>query len=73
MLKIKDSVDLKELEKFGFQQGEEGCYNYVVKKDYIVVGININENREIYCNNCSLDLLFDLIKAEMIEKVVEDE
>lgn len=73
MLKIKDEINLKELEKFGFQQGKEDCYNFIVKKDYIVVGINVNENKEIYCNNCALDLLFDLISAGLVEKVVEDE
>lgn len=71
MLKIKDNVDLKVLEKVGFQQGKEDCYNYIVKKDYVVVGINVNENREIYCNNCALDLLYDLIQAGLVEKVEE--
>lgn len=71
MLKIKDNVDLKELEKFGFQQGQEGCYNYIVKKDYMVVCVNADENREIYCHDCGLDLLYDLIKADLVEKVAE--
>lgn len=69
MLKIKDSVDLKELEKLGFQQGKEDNYNFIIKQDYIVVGINVNENREIFCNNCALDLLYDLIQAGFVEKV----
>lgn len=68
MLKIKDNIDLKELEKFGFQQGLEGCYNYIVKTDYITGGVYIDENREVYCDNWALDILFDLIKADMVEK-----
>lgn len=74
MLKIKEDR-IKDLEKLGFQKGQEDCYNYIVKKDYLVVEINIDENREIYCNNSALalDLLYDLIKADMVEKVVEDE
>lgn len=74
MLKIKEDK-MKNLEKFRFQRGQEGCYNYIIKKDYLVVEININENREIYCNNSvlALDLLYDLIKADMVEKVMEDE
>ena len=74
MLKIK-ADRIKDLEMIGFQRGIEGCYNYIVKKNYLVVEININENREIYCNNSELafDLLYDLIKDDMIEKVVEYE
>lgn len=71
MLKIKDNADLKELEKLGFQQGKEDNYNFIIKQDYIVVGINVNENREIFCNNCALDLLYDLIQAGFVEKVGE--
>ena len=67
MLKIKEDK-MQELEKFGFQQGLEGCYNYIVKKDYIIVGVRIDENGEIYCDNWALDILFDLIKADMVEK-----
>lgn len=34
----------------------------------LTLGVNIDENREIYCNNWALDILFDLIKADMVEK-----
>ena len=74
MLKIKDNVDLKELEKFGFKE-----INYVDMKIYkyendygnIIIGqdkiIHLNH---ITINNTSLlDLLYDLIKADLVEKM----
>ena len=45
MLKVKDNVDLKELEKYGFVDDE------------------------IYTNSDTLDFIYDLIKADLIEKV----
>ena len=37
MLKIKDNVDLKELEKFGFRYNEETCaYTRLVDKNNII-------------------------------------
>lgn len=70
MLKIKEDK-MQELEKFGFKQYLKGRYNYMVKTDYIIVGIYINENREIYCDNWVLDKLFDLIQAGFVEKAGE--
>lgn len=36
MLRIKDNVDLKELEKFGFKKGfHDGEYGRIIKKDEI--------------------------------------
>ena len=41
MLKIKDSVDLKELEKFGFEkidnQYERSCYDTELDADIIII------------------------------------
>ena len=42
MLKIRDDVDLKELEKFGFKEGlDDGCHKALIKNleynDYIAV------------------------------------
>ena len=80
MLKIKDNVDLKELEKYGFE----------VRKDIIVENyvVNINDDKcssarliviplsrrliiETHLTYISdkLDILYDLIQDDLIEKV----
>lgn len=101
MLKIKDNVDLKELEKYGFEY-----YKTIWASDdksnnnkYILVDrfINIDEKieavvlqvyeedreiREVFdtrsgfyyrVNEKRIDTLYDLIKADLIEKVESDE
>ena len=79
MLKIKDSVDLKELEKFGFEITDEGLnseYYVYVKyiKPYVSIRVDV-ENRRIYKDNDEFEILlkeeeiYDLIKADMVEKV----
>ena len=69
MLKIKDSVDLKELEKYGFKyraETQERCEGYETdtKNGGNVVFV---WNREVFCQD--LDILYDLIKADLVEKV----
>ena len=86
MLKIKDSVDLKELEKFGLELGNSwhmDCYNCEGEDLYSFYSIDIiPKTREIYCTICTDEdcsvhitglpnLLFDLIQAGYIEKVEE--
>lgn len=82
MLKIKDNVDLKELEQYGFK--------YLEGKTSKIYGIDLGNNNDsvsvvVNCYNkhiwathegCSrdisdelLDLIYDLIKADLIEKV----
>lgn len=78
MLKIKNNVDLKELENFGFEQDKD--------LDWYRYDLNSNSNvyvkpirRQIilraYSRNYSvdnhLDILYDLIKADLVEKVQE--
>lgn len=77
MLKIKDSVDLKELEKFGFVCFNQEQQNYEKKlsKKYDNEEINIY-GKEINISldgweTRDLDTLYDLIKADMVEKVEE--
>lgn len=80
MLKIKDNVDLKELEKFGFKK-EEGEYKRTMPHDEDVEMI-IFDDREITnwvwgvdresCDNEYRELLFDLITAGLVEKVKEE-
>ena len=75
MLKIKDNVDLKELEKFGFEYKKED-EQYILdtcKKEYGFSGFVVCEGSNyIYnyssCNNDVLDILYDLIKADLVEK-----
>lgn len=86
MLKIKDNVDLKELEKFGFE--EVPCGDYVKKfQDTMSGAINIRvfydrmvypiSDLDIYNrgneNEIKMyDLLYDLIQAGLVEKVKEE-
>lgn len=79
MLKIKDNVDLKELEKFGFYYEQYAWVNHkaiyfwrAYGYDYSVSIYNdrtihlIRPSKQAYC------LLFDLIQAGLVEKVVEE-
>jgi hypothetical protein len=83
MLKIKDNVDLKELEKFEFENVYEG-YIYTPKVDIDINEIWIDGNtRKIYIVDYAsdveyivdenLDKLFDLIQAGLVEKVSEED
>ena len=83
MLKIKDNVDLKELEKFGFKKDKNDNDNiyyldfkpYEAHTDYSYIEIN-GEDRlfNIDCVEVDdyekvLNVLFDLIQAGLVEKV----
>ena len=82
MLKIKDNVDLKELEKFGFL--ELGYANGVVYRFSRIRGkfelsnlIISSSDRILHYNIMSVkneldDVVFDLIQAGLVEKVVEE-
>ena len=73
MLKVKDSVDLKELEKFGFIfcDHDDLWYSYYYNPEE---NIKINySDRELDFYLCdmqesSIATLYDLIKADLIEK-----
>lgn len=74
MIKIKDSVDLKELEKFGFENGVftrklggEYLYQVVITKTHRLVQIR-TYGRGIIAKSLQ-DLLYDLIQAGLVEKV----
>ena len=78
MLKIKDTVDLKELEKFGF---EEEPLAYIKRKRvgaYCIYKTIVNKtSREITIETAyaeviiELTALFDLFQAGLVEKVEE--
>ena len=86
MLKIKDNVDLKELEKFGFKYVEdksfEGDFSYCetpiggnamlgvsARSRLLVADVTIEEATRTYIFSNGLDVLFDLIKSGLVEKV----
>ena len=104
MLKIKDNVDLKVLEKFGFKPryneytgevmeyylSEESQYDFKIKKLGITTTLKLSEilrrlfkiNRYYNCwiikirhysnfTDVALDLLYDLTKTGLVEKVGE--
>lgn len=72
MLKIKDNVDLKELEKFGFYLDSDEWYVKDIKSIYIFVK---PISREIVIkayntsNYAKVDTIYDLIQAGLVEKV----
>ena len=85
-LRIKDSVDLKELEKYGFVNDEiygrkvkakkmmtkEKWNAEIVEIDLITRQLQIfvdDEYYEIYTNSDTLDFIYDLIKADLVEKI----
>jgi hypothetical protein len=80
MLKIKDDVDLKELEKFGFK--EQNYINGITYKyekingNYETMNIIIGRDRIIHYNQESVfneidSVIYDLIQANLVEKVEE--
>lgn len=81
MLKIKDNVDLKKLEKYGFERYSKDSYynNKHDNKDYAEVLIDNLVNGLIIVinpygdNDCiyheTLDVIYDLIKDGLVEKV----
>lgn len=79
MLKIKDNVDLKELEKFGFELigGEWSYYAFTAPRDDSEIRLYVdNTTREIstgidpYVDVYSIhDKIYDLIQAGLVEKV----
>ena len=84
MLKIKDEVDLKELEKFGFKKEVDSYYKNQ-RNDYIINLANgylkiHNEQRWVCQDGLSFlredeikyqNVLYDLIKEGLVEKVEE--
>ena len=81
MLKIKDNVDLKELEKFGFTYTNEYEQYYVLKenKDSAVddcilvqerkITLRVDNNLVPLYEDYDLTKIYDLIKADLVEKI----
>ncbi len=79
MLKIKDFVDLKELEKFGFKI-KGGMIWKPKKGTWEVIELRVDPNSRLIVSTGISDLfytkedtLFDLIKADLVEKVESDD
>lgn len=82
MLKIKDDVDLKKLEKFGFEEDRWKCYTKTIcegrrgQSFELIISTN-SRILEGFANGADgsgeeayLDnTLYDLIKADLVEKV----
>lgn len=74
MLKIKDNVDLKELEKYGFKLNDDIEYQLTIEKNNCRTICVVENNRMIYMQSIGyvvqeLSILYDLIKADLVEKV----
>lgn len=79
MLKIKDNVGLEELEKFGFEYHRmiyvkeiPRGYDDLVENKKIYVeenSRNISIGSGIFNIDMELDTIYDLIKADLVEKV----
>lgn len=87
MLKIKDNVNLKELEKYGFVYEEDYEYDYLDKEEYPTKcwtnGHNLYawvepdmdrcfDNTDFGFDMTDVDALYDLIKDGLVEKVDEE-
>ena len=72
MLKVKDNVDLKELEKYGFEYNEY-TKNYENDKCDMLIKTQRTLDISTYLEMLDLDmyqeLLYDLIKDGLVEKV----
>lgn len=74
MLKIKDNVDLKELEKFGFKEEKWYCSSnnqniHILTMNCFSIDVNTRNFTFLNIDFYGLDLLFDLIQAGLVEKV----
>ncbi len=81
MLKIKDSVDLKELEKFGFEFSEDDNFYFYYEftepdcnselRTYIDKDTReISTGFDMYVSPYKIhNKIYDLIKANLVEKV----
>lgn len=76
MLKIKDNIDLKELKKFGFikanfQYELNKCKNKKTEFDGYGVDLDTKQIHNYAVEDNTIDILYDLIKADLVEKVEE--
>ena len=79
MIKIKDGVKFTTLKKFGFKEPQNELYKYYEynngsgTKIYVFYGGKISIFLDKYAEgDKSLDVIYDLIKANLVEKVEEN-
>lgn len=80
MLKIREDVDLKELEKYGFEENSF-YYSKIFNFEYYEIKIDVEKDRKyLIIQNDYYDsdyacyipnLIYDLIKADLVVKVNE--
>lgn len=71
MLKIKDNVDLKELEKYGFKIIDNNNFKSIHYKQAFFITPNTDKiivPERIIAGN-DLDVMYDLITSDLVEKV----
>lgn len=78
MLKIKDSVDLKELKKYGFRLEPERAYYYILYEEFeLFVWITKNSDykaRHIYIepkNHSMIMFKLDVVYSMIMDGIVE--
>lgn len=81
MLKIKNEVNLKELEKFGLEfksdfYKERECYVFYVDDScgnpFVRLSVNVHTRIiRVSANSKVIDILYELISANLVEKVDE--
>ena len=76
MLRIKSDVDLKELEKFGFKKENfqyviNTCKNKMTELDGYAVDLDTRQIINYAVSNVTLNTLYDLITAGLVEKIEE--
>ena len=79
MLKIKDNIDLEELERFGFKRRYRNCYEYlreingeIAYRVYTTPNnayLQIEVLKPIKIAKTLQILIYDLTKANIVEKV----
>ena len=82
MLKIRDGIDLKELEKFGFHKANYKNKDiiFTTYKEGDISHFYMYKDRQLYFETDDIkqieeyqtDILFDLIQANMVEKVSDE-
>lgn len=79
MLKLKDEINLKELEKYGFKKVKKGMTDFVPEVKYWYTlndseydCITVFKDRHIFfgldCYGETYDIIYDLIKDGLVEK-----
>lgn len=70
MLKIKDNVDLKELEKFGFKKNEYTHLLILRENEHDFAAIDIRNRRYEILDLCNktYNLTYDLTQLGLVEK-----